>query len=1532
MARVGTIARAVLRGLGIGMLGIVALISLAYLVLTQTPFGRQQVLTLALDVVNGILPGTLEVEELSELGPYGTELRGIRLRSPQGEEVASADRVAAGLLSLTALFDGHIHVGHARVDGLHADLGELELGRGFLGAVVPPSDGSGAPEGGGGSPIKVTVNGIRVRDSGARMNLAATGPMRVEHVNLQGTFTLDEAIAAQVDALSADYYSDAYLAQDTPLHLNSVQGRWIDAGTDSHATLETTYAGTSLAVELTARSPTDPAFESTPLAGHLMVKDLHPQALAAWVPADVRADLRGPVAVHAEVHGTLQDVQTKARIDSPGGTLNLQGQLKDETARVQLKMGDFRPQRVYRSAPEVAVGLHADAQAVLKDAPLLTLKVTDGTLNGTALPTADATAIVDGDVLRDVVLKLEGYGGGLSMRGKLDLEKLGGSGHLALEVPDVQKLPGAVMNAVPRDVRAQGGGIVASADGHFSEQWVDARGLLRVRDLNTTQVSIKRLTADLVAKGSPKKPRLDVQLKGEDLRAADQNVRKVSLQLQGGPSTYRLRAAVDMKAMRLHARANGRLEGEGLALDATVDGKIAEHKVALELEAPYLGFDGRVGSAGRCLGEYGKGLSAPDSRTAVQVHAEGIDLALLSDLVPDAPALSGLLGLTLHACGDAEQPRLHLDLTGKQITLPDRPALDVDVTTGLDASEGRAQIALRVRSKDALDASAQATATFSKRVRTPLLSRLQDAKVEGDFELSQLPIPFIERVIGVGLPTVGSVGAQAKVSGSLEEHELDVTLTSQLAATAVDGDQTSTDFRIHGHYARDEASVSLTAHDRHGAFIDAQARMDAPGPSLLDAIERDSGLLHSAAYELKAAVHSRTLEELPLSVTLPREVTGLRYGLDLDLDHQPGMEPSASLQLKVSLPDPEEAQNQNAASVLTGYRCTAGGSELDGKAVLQAGKLTLKATGQRDGVRVLSAAAKANLPLIPTLRDQEPPALAQDAFEVLLLETPLSRLPYACALAGGVLSGKVEGKRLLTTDPSIVVAKVDARALRVAGTRGIDVHVDGKLKRDALDASVELRRDAARSTIRAQLPLAQKNGGMGLSFDAPLRANVHLDSLPLTPLFPLGGPISQARGTLSGDVHVRGTARDPQLKGKLTPKGVGLTITSLAQPLRNVTGSLAFTENFLRIEDLRAEDGDGSLRVNGEARLRMDDSNKPMVATEIDLEASDFPLRSQGQPVGEVSAKVHVQGGMGAQRTGLQVEIKDGSVWLDSTDPRTGISLAPDPDIIDPRREQDAAQREKPSHHELRLRLSTDKPIWVQRDDFAVRLSAELDAQVVDGKATVTGDVRFRRGYLQLLGATFDLDSSSRLRFVGASPPDPALSIKASTINRRTGSEVEVRIEGRSSSPNLTFAVDGQETSAGDAAKALLGQGGSAQTSESASQQAQTFVAGVVASMMAISARRELGDLVPILMVEPQTATQSTRVRAGFELDKLVPPSLDGFIRGVYLEGIFTGSEGQNSSGLQGGVHLELYLPYDFVAEGQYGPGQTFSLDLGWQP
>jgi hypothetical protein len=109
---------------------------------------------------------------------------------------------------------------------------------------------------------------------------------------------------------------------------------------------------------------------------------------------------------------------------------------------------------------------------------------------------------------------------------------------------------------------------------------------------------------------------------------------------------------------------------------------------------------------------------------------------------------------------------------------------------------------------------------------------------------------------------------------------------------------------------------------------------------------------------------------------------------------------------------------------------------------------------------------------------------------------------------------------------------------------------------------------------------------------------------------------------------------------------------------------------------------------------------------------------------------------------------------------------------------------------------------------------------------------------------------------------------------------------------------------------------------------------GMTTGLLSLGARREFGDFIPMLSVEQNT--DETRVRAGFEADKLIPKFARGFVKGAYVEGVVSSGDpnarGEGGGNAEGGVLLELMLPSDVVWAGQYGPGQTWSVDLDWRP
>jgi hypothetical protein len=83
-------------------------------------------------------------------------------------------------------------------------------------------------------------------------------------------------------------------------------------------------------------------------------------------------------------------------------------------------------------------------------------------------------------------------------------------------------------------------------------------------------------------------------------------------------------------------------------------------------------------------------------------------------------------------------------------------------------------------------------------------------------------------------------------------------------------------------------------------------------------------------------------------------------------------------------------------------------------------------------------------------------------------------------------------------------------------------------------------------------------------------------------------------------------------------------------------------------------------------------------------------------------------------------------------------------------------------------------------------------------------------------------------------------------------------------------------------------------------------------------------------------------VRVGFDADRLIPDFLSGFVRGAYVE-VAVATERDDPSVVArenasrpmpggGGVLVELLLPAQLVWVAQYGPGNTWSVDLRYRP
>jgi hypothetical protein len=178
--------------------------------------------------------------------------------------------------------------------------------------------------------------------------------------------------------------------------------------------------------------------------------------------------------------------------------------------------------------------------------------------------------------------------------------------------------------------------------------------------------------------------------------------------------------------------------------------------------------------------------------------------------------------------------------------------------------------------------------------------------------------------------------------------------------------------------------------------------------------------------------------------------------------------------------------------------------------------------------------------------------------------------------------------------------------------------------------------------------------------------------------------------------------------------------------------------------------------------------------------------------------------------------------------------------------------------------IDLERPFWVQRSDFAIQLTASLDLGVVEEGVRLSGVVRTQRGYLELLGSSFDIEEGT-VSFPGGTTISPVLDLSA-VSNAGLDNEVRVRIKGNLVELELTFFDrSGNEITAGLAVQCIttsqcseVGDFSSGGEGQQATEQAQSALASLTVGLLTAAARHGLGDAVPRIGVSTGGASTAS--------------------------------------------------------------------------
>ena len=1515
-----------------------------------TRVGRNVVLAQVLPLVNDAIPGRLQVLDFTELSFGSLELGGITVFDPAGVQVLSLEtlRLEGDWLALRA---DDLRLTRARLHDGSVDVSNIEQKRrGLVAAFVdpdaPPSPPSTTP------PPYVLVNAIELDEVSVRLprpNVAA--PDKIQRLILRGTFELDRTPRAQVTALSFDIQRDAERMGRVE-QLTALLGRGKEA---SKLALSVELAGARLEVSAEAVAPPDPAWQSAPLKARVKLVGATAERVArlAGLPS-LNAAFLGAADLELSVSGSAQALAATLKLGSAAGNVQLKaGLAQQRDLNFELTTSGLTPSRLAPQAPAHTVVARLFGRVDVSQAPeslrVHELTLSEATLDGEALPRLELAALVSQRDLRQLKLDLSDSVSKLSVAGDAGFD---GSAKLAV----VARIQAATLRRLARlagEERAIDGALSVDVDvRRVASGRVEAKGAIQGRQLVFDKTSLALVAVRLDLAGVPPELAGAVDVRLERLAAGDALVSTAELGVRGGPERYDigLRARsnqgdVDLKAqlareksgtLLVEAKATGTRSGTPLALDVRATQVSPAGSVATE--------GVRVSLAEQVLEVRG---SATPTEAALAVEAEKVDLAALNALLGVKEKLRGTASLKAELSGRWQRPDLVVQLEGRGIAVGERPELDLSLSGQLNAPEGFGRVKLNVtdvaeapRSEHRLVAALDAETRFSE--QAPLAQAFEAAEYRALLELKELDLGFVQAHLpkATTLPVAGDVHAKLELSGRAAAPAVALHVNAELDPSwSKRRLELSHDLVLeNGRLAAD-----LQVSDARGAWVDVTATTSLPPFDQL--AEQASSLAQRERWRLKVTLAERELAELPLPEQERTSLPEASVAATLDVAHEPEQEPELDLGLVL----------RQKRGVKTALGCTAKDLRVDADVSMARGDVAVRLLARQAQRELLNLDAEARV-LVQSALGGGKPELGRITAKLQSSDLELSTLPFVCQRFGGRVNLAAHVDDPLGERPDVALG-LKISNLTAGSKTSVDTSLDVFVKPNQAGLDAKVRHGVNTSTAMLRLPVELGKGRLKIDTKAPLKGELKLRHLPIEPFLDPEGAISYATGTLSGQAKVGGTLKSPRVQGSIDLEELGFTATDMAQPLRNVEGQVRFSERRVELKGFRAHDKDGVLRLDGS----VDFANLKRIQGDFHVRATEFPLRQQGQIVATTDVDARIKSTLTPQKSQVKILLREVDTWLEMAPPRQGIALAghqdivvngqpavprekveskpvatatPEPAAKAPARRAGPAQAKAPQSIQVtEIMLDARDKFWVKRDDFAVKLAALITARIVGERVWVEGKVEIDRGYLQLFGKVFEIERGSDLEFIGSPEPNPVLNIRAIHENRRSGQSVKVQITGRGSAPVLTFFVDDVIVTAGDAFVALFGAQRSNEDPNAANDQAKNFVGGLTAGVLATAARRELGAAAPILMVEPGGGTEETRVRAGFELDSIVPRFLRPIVTGMYFEGIVANDQSANAqdANVHGGALLEIYFPRDFFTTGQYGPGTTWSVDLGWQ-
>ena len=371
--------------------------------------------------------------------------------------------------------------------------------------------------------------------------------------------------------------------------------------------------------------------------------------------------------------------------------------------------------------------------------------------------------------------------------------------------------------------------------------------------------------------------------------------------------------------------------------------------------------------------------------------------------------------------------------------------------------------------------------------------------------------------------------------------------------------------------------------------------------------------------------------------------------------------------------------------------------------------------------------------------------------------------------------------------------------------------------------------DSVRFEFSGEIPLALRLDSLSYQMNpaGSLHAKLAINRFPLAVLQVVGFT-EEIKGYMEGGFKLDGTVENPNLEGDLRLQEAALKIPKYGIDYSKIDLRVGVLNNQISLDTLFVETSDGTMTGNGKIDFGSAIYKGDISNTDIKINFDRFNPVDHRQFNIEMSGDALLTGKRGDVVFDGDINIPESEIYLPFVMNMLGVFTAPEmpkPILLRELREagklqdsintvipgviierSDSSRSKYFENFTGKVNIKIPKNSWIKNEDFRIELSGDLELLKNKEYFEIFGTVDILRGQYDLFGRTFIIDKGT-VTLQGGEEIKPDLNVTATYTFRndqRVEQELTVNIAGSVSSPDISFTLDGNSISEGDALSYIL--------------------------------------------------------------------------------------------------------------------------------